>query len=215
MYPPLLLLFLFSPPLCILYILLTHRRTRHLAIIHPHPLAAGGGERVLLLYLSTLAQKYTILTQTQCTPTQLTQHAQARFGITLEAGWMEIHTTKMKSEEWKHATILMNVLEQILFAVEVILRRWDATMMVDTCGLPYTYIIFKAFDRSARWVQRKFGVSTISKLVIAAYVHYPVITHEMIRKNKENTRPDVLQHASTQKNEVETPITWKRTAKVQ
>jgi len=99
--------------------------------------------------------------------------------------------------------------------VEVILRRWDANMMVDTCGLPYTYITFKAFDCSARWVQRKFGVSTISKLVIAAYVHYPVITHEMIKKNKDNTRPDVLQHASTEKKEVETPLTWKRTAKVQ
>lgn len=89
-----------------------------------------------------------------------------------------------------------NIVEETIFAIELVMRGWTAKLIIDTSGLPYTYPILKALSRQ--------------RTRIIAYTHYPVITAEMIKKNQENTRPELLQKS---KLKIESS-TWKRNCKV-
>lgn len=65
-------------------------------------------------------------------------------------------------------TMLLQIIGQIIFSIEASLTIPQDTLLMDTTGLPFTYIIFYLFGFS-----------------ISAYTHYPYISNDMINQVKK------------------------------
>ena len=62
-------------------------------------------------------------------------------------------------------TMLFQIVFQMLFALEILMKTYVGEVVIDTTGLPFSYAILSAFGN-------------IGKL--SAYVHYPFISEDMV-----------------------------------
>ncbi len=142
---------------------------------HPFCNAGGGGERVLWeAIVSTLANNKrhicVIYTGDSAPATQILDNVKNHFGIDLigESRVVFIYLTKrswVEGRNWKHFTLIGQAFGSVLLGYEAI-RTLPPDVFVDTMGFPFSYPV----------------VSSILNIPIAAYVHFPVISKDMLDK---------------------------------
>uniref|UniRef100_A0A0R3RPA3 GDP-Man:Man(3)GlcNAc(2)-PP-Dol alpha-1,2-mannosyltransferase n=1 Tax=Elaeophora elaphi TaxID=1147741 RepID=A0A0R3RPA3_9BILA len=145
------------------------------AFFHPYCNAGGGGERVLWCAINAMQKKYTgkyryvVYTgDVDVTPQKILQKAKDCFNIeVIDTNLLFIYLRTrplLESNNYPYLTLLLQNLAGFLVGVEA-LCRYNPQIFIDTMGYPFALPLF-------RWLA---GCS------VACYVHYPVISHEMIK----------------------------------
>lgn len=146
---------------------------------HPYASAGGGGERVLWAAVRQTLDNHP---HNVCaiyigaensglieTPRAIVEKVKARFGIEVEFERVVfIYLRKRRLVDpstWPRFTLLGQAIGSAMLAYEA-LNQLVPDVMVDTMGLPFAYPIF----------------SWLAQVPIAAYVHYPVVSSDMLKK---------------------------------
>lgn len=140
---------------------------------HPYCNAGGGGERVLWQAVEdTLKRReavVTVYTGDEDTDEQIFANVQKRFGISLDekrVSFVKLSWRWMVDPaQWPLLTLLGQALGSVMLAAEAI-YKFKPDVWIDTMGYPFTYPLVWF------WV----GVP------IVAYVHFPVISEDMLGK---------------------------------
>lgn len=147
----------------------------HVGIFHPYCNAGGGGERVLWCAVRALQKKYDnikIVIYTgdiDSTPSSILQKAKNIFNISLEVE--QITFVFLKQRHWieatkyPHFTLLGQSLGSIILGLEAVCK-FPPDIFIDTMGYSFTFPVFRFLACSR----------------IGCYVHYPVISTDMLRK---------------------------------
>lgn len=165
---------------------------------HPYANAGGGGERVLWAAVkATLDQSkqnicvvYTGIDpppaptpgvrgfQDVNRPDKILEKVKNRFGLEVEPERVVfIYLSKRKwinPDTWPRWTLLGQAIGSIILAYEAV-SIVVPDVWVDTIGLPFSYLI-------AAW---------IADIPIAAYVHYPIISQDMLDAHLATTPPGI------------------------
>lgn len=148
-----------------------------IGFFHPYCNAGGGGERVLYEAISlhlSLDPDVVIVVYTgdfpEASKEQILGKASSRFGISIDESrvalvplarrWMVEHTA------WTHFTLLGQSYGSVWLGFEA-LSQLIPDVWVDTMGYAFTYPVVRLFNR---------------KMPIGAYVHYPVISTDMLSR---------------------------------
>ena len=168
------------------------RRQRVVGFFHPYCAAGGGGERVLWVGLAALKDqkdRMVVYCGENIKKATLEDKVNDRFGI--EVSNFELCSMKsrclLEPTKYPVATLIGQSLGSMVVAVECIVRC-PPDVFVDTTGFAFTYLI-AYFLAGAR---------------IAAYVHYPTISTDMIdavqgRRPAFNHRSFVAKYLTTVK----------------
>lgn len=152
-------------------------RRRILGFFHPYCNAGGGGERVLYEAISlhlTLDPNCIVVVYTGDFPTaskaEILGKASARFGIDIDQKRVAFVGLKrrwmVEDSAWKSWTLLGQSYGSVWLGFEA-LSQLIPDVWIDTMGYAFTYPVVKLFDR---------------KIPIGAYVHYPVISTDMLKR---------------------------------
>ncbi|CAG9537452.1 unnamed protein product [Cercopithifilaria johnstoni] len=172
------ILFLSTLLLITLLLMIWFRIRKHrdvIAFFHPYCNAGGGGERVLWCAINAMQKKYTgkyryvVYTgDVDVTPQKILQKAKDCFDI--EVIDTDLHFIYLRTRPWlessnyPHLTLFLQNLAGFVVGVEA-LCRCNPHVFIDTMGYPFALPLF-------RW---------LAGCNVACYVHYPVISHEMIK----------------------------------
>ena len=158
-----------------LRVLLRRRRPRTLGVLHPYCNDGGGGERVLWVAIRELlargvvdAARWRVVVYTgdAVGPAEIRAHAASRFGVDVPAEVEFVYLAcrgAIEARRYPVATLLGQALGSLVVAAEAIWRA-PPDVLVDTTGLAFCYPLARAAGVGA----------------VAAYVHYPTITSEMV-----------------------------------
>ncbi|VBB25980.1 unnamed protein product [Acanthocheilonema viteae] len=146
-----------------------------IAFFHPYCNAGGGGERVLWCAINAMQKKYTgkyryvVYTgDVDVTPQKILQKAKECFDIeVIDTNLQFIYLRTrcwLESSNYPHLTLLLQNLASFLVGFEA-LCRYNPHIFIDTMGYPFALLLF-------RW---------LAGCDVACYVHYPVISREMIK----------------------------------
>ena len=137
--------------------------------IHPYPGAMGGGELVLWTWISNLDCNVIVY----CTEKQksILKDAQQRFNVEIKKDikFVVIKRDLFASNNYTFLTLLGQALGSIVFVSDCCNQTYLPRKFIDTTGLAFGYKIAKLY-----------GVEVI------AYVHYPIISLDMISAVKSN-----------------------------
>lgn len=144
---------------------------------HPYANNGGGGERVLwqAIQATLLAQDNSIVvvyTVNEEEPAKILQKAVEKFGISCDGDrvvfiYLRKYAKLIDNGYWKHFTLLGQLFGSLMLSLEAAYNL-SPDIWIDTIGLPGGYGM----------------VSTILKIPILAYVHYPVLQQDMFNKLK-------------------------------
>ncbi|KAK6100652.1 Glycosyl transferases group 1 family protein [Brugia pahangi] len=171
-------LFLSILPLITLLLMIWFRIRKHrnvIAFFHPYCNAGGGGERVLWCAINAMQKKfgekyrYVVYSgDVDVTPQKILQKAKDCFDIEVidnNLQFIYLRTRPwLESSNYPYLTLLLQNLAGLLVGVEA-LFRYNPHVFIDTMGYPFTLPLF-------RW---------LAGCNVACYVHYPVISREMIK----------------------------------
>ncbi|VDK61211.1 unnamed protein product [Onchocerca ochengi] len=171
-------LFFAALPLIILLLMIWFRIWKNrgvIAFFHPYCNAGGGGERVLWCAINAMQKKYgkkyryVIYTgDVDVTPQEILQKAKDCFDIEVidaDLQFIYLRTRSwLESRNYPYFTLLLQNLAGFLVGVEALLR-YNPHVFIDTMGYPFALPLF-------RW---------LAGCNVACYVHYPVISREMIK----------------------------------
>lgn len=184
------------------------RKTLTIGFFHPYCNAGGGGERVLWCALQAMANYYQIQQQKilknnknkntnnndnttepfpylqvviytgdiDATPAAILQKVKERFNITLPVSF-DLSFVKIRSrtylEAWRYPrfTLLGQALGSLYVAIDC-LCKYNPDIWIDTTGAAFTFFIAR-----------------IARCKIGCYVHYPMISTDMLARVLEK-RPD-------------------------
>jgi alpha-1,2-mannosyltransferase len=151
-------------------------RRRTLGFLHPFCNDGGGGERVLWVAIRELLARrvvdpadwrVVVYTGDRVTDDEIRAHALARFGVSIPS---EVEFVRLSLRGWIEArrypvaTLVFQALGSALLAAEAAWRV-PPDVLVDTTGLAFCFPLLRAVG-----VRR-----------IAAYVHYPIISSDMLQ----------------------------------
>ncbi len=152
---------------------------------HPYCDSGGGGERVLwvmidaMLHDSDLRTRNRICLYTASTATKdsILNHVKSTFGIDLCAETLSnrIHfvrircTTLLEARWYPVATMIGQSLGSVIVGLEC-LKSLVPDIYIDTTGAPFTYPIFASLAYPCQ---------------VIAYVHYPLISTDMLQRVRE------------------------------
>ncbi|RHZ89423.1 hypothetical protein Glove_14g13 [Diversispora epigaea] len=149
-----------------------------LGFFHPYCNAGGGGERVLWTAIRSIQEKYSHVMcvvytgDTQVTKEDILKKIEARFSIQLNPNTIEfVFLNKrhwVEDVRYPRFTLLGQSLGSMVLGFEA-LEKLTPDLYFDTMGYAFTYLIAK----------RIFGCK------VAAYVHYPTISSDMLKKVQE------------------------------
>ncbi|KAL0227396.1 hypothetical protein P9112_014720 [Eukaryota sp. TZLM1-RC] len=167
----------FTTSCTLLFILSRFRKVKNsVAFFHPYANDAGGGERVLWFAVQALQKhdpklKIYVYTGRSCgeTPTSILTKAQSSFGVKLSpVNFIFIKSrTLLDPKLYPFFTLLFQSFASLLVGLECLLR-FVPSYYIDTMGSAFTYPLFRVFGGSN----------------VACYVHYPIITSEMVTRIK-------------------------------
>ena len=153
-----------------------------LGLFHPYCSSGGGGERVLWMALRALGEiravqegriKLVVYTGDDgLSKSEILRQAEERFQIALPTavtsvlhfetiwtrGWLE-------GKRYPRLTMLCQSLASMLVGLECLLR-YPPDIFFDTTGAPFTYVVAKV----------------LAGCTVAAYVHYPIISADMLAR---------------------------------
>ncbi|CBQ72408.1 related to ALG11-required for asparagine-linked glycosylation [Sporisorium reilianum SRZ2] len=148
-----------------------------LGFFHPYCNAGGGGERVLYTALawhlsqssSTVAVVYTG-DYPGASKAEILAKAEARFGIRVDAARVAMvglaRRWMVEDATWKRLTLVGQSYGSVWLGAEA-LSQLVPDVWIDTMGYAFTYPLARLFNRA---------------LPIAAYVHYPVVSTDMLAR---------------------------------
>jgi alpha-1,2-mannosyltransferase len=159
--------------------------SRVISFLHPFCNDCGGGEKVLWMMLKGMCQmvgfeerkiKINILCGVKDDASVMKKNLRDRFEIDFEDRSdliVDIELLRLKTARFlkpkPYLTMLLQIIGQVIFAFEIIVTVYSETI-VDTTGLPFTYAVLRLLGRSN----------------IVSYVHYPLISTDMINDIKNN-----------------------------
>jgi alpha-1,2-mannosyltransferase len=159
--------------LFILYYLRKRPKRFTIGFFHPYANAGGGGERVLWHAVSAILKKWP---QTNCviitgredkTGQQILDKVTSRFGIDLPREQIQfvflISRWLVEASTWPRFTLIGQSLGSIFLGIEALVKC-RPHVYFDTMGYAFTYPLFN-------W---------LCGCRIAAYVHYPVVSTDML-----------------------------------
>ena len=167
-----------------------------LAFFHPYCDGGGGGERVLWVLIAALfnmkgRSKFRIIIyacKDESHKMAILQDVNNRFGIDLtehaaSLSLIKIHSVPLLEARWYPiATMLFQSLGSVFVGLEC-LYRYQPDLFCDTMGAAFTYPVAKM----------------IAGLKVIAYVHYPIISSDMLQKVREQ-RPSYNNDATIAKS---------------
>ncbi|KAJ6647614.1 GDP-Man:Man(3)GlcNAc(2)-PP-Dol alpha-1,2-mannosyltransferase [Pseudolycoriella hygida] len=152
----------------------------HIGIFHPYCNAGGGGERVLWCAVRALQNKnknikITIYTgDVDAEPNTILTKAKNTFNIAVEENRVEfVYLTRRKwveAEKYPYFTLLGQSLGSIWLGLEALLKH-QPDIFIDTMGYAFVLPLFKF----------------LGGCKVGCYVHYPVISTDMLRRVKSRT----------------------------
>ncbi|XP_066251818.1 GDP-Man:Man(3)GlcNAc(2)-PP-Dol alpha-1,2-mannosyltransferase [Euwallacea similis] len=144
-------------------------------IFHPYANAGGGGEKVLWVALRALIQKYPQATfyiytgDIEFSPLEIKRKVKNSLNVEIHSDQLKfVYLTKRK---WVEAcmypifTLLGQILGSVYLSLEAI-SKINPDIFIDTAGFTFSLPLFKFLG----------GCKT------GCYVHYPIITKEMLRR---------------------------------
>ena len=149
-----------------------------IAFFHPTCNQGGGGERVLWMAIQALQRKspekyIVIYTMSSAKTSTIPEIVKQQFGVELlvdKIVFARLNTWKyLESSRYPRLTLIMSSLGSLIPAFEAI-HILRPKVMVESVGFAFIYPLFKLFG---------------SKVV--AYVHYPTISSDMLRRVEERT----------------------------
>ncbi|OMJ83495.1 hypothetical protein SteCoe_15598 [Stentor coeruleus] len=152
------------------------RSPKSIGFLHPYCNSGGGGERVLWTSIKALLSEtssYRIFIYSKDTEdlAQILEKVYKVFGIQISSTNLQlIHLTKVKYIEAKKypiGTLFFQFLGSIILMHEILSKR-PPSLLIDTHGQPFGYFLAK-----------------FSGIQVIAYVHYPLISTDMIEKVRE------------------------------
>ncbi|XGW18030.1 hypothetical protein V3C99_002548 [Haemonchus contortus] len=156
-----------------LLIIRTRRKANVVAFFHPYCNAGGGGERVLWCAIRTMQQKWPDVEffvysgDYDSTKEQILLKAKQRFGITVNPKNVHFIFLRLRrlveADLYPRFTLLLQTLAGFILGFEALLKL-NPEVFIDSMGYALTLPLF-------RW---------IAGSRVAAYVHYPTISHDMI-----------------------------------
>ncbi|KAG9291419.1 hypothetical protein G9A89_021837 [Geosiphon pyriformis] len=156
----------------------TNRPPLLLGFFHPYCNAGGGGERVLWTAILSIQKQYKHVVcvvytgDTDVTKSDILNKVKARFNISLKPDTLAIvhlyNRRWVEDSRYPRVTLLGQSLGSIYLGWEA-LSRLVPDVYFDTMGYAFTYPLVKK----------------ISGCKIAAYVHYPTISSDMLQKVQE------------------------------
>lgn len=158
-------------------LLLIHRQRQRsrLAFFHPYSSAGGGGERVLWVAIHAILTRTSlsvVVYSEYSNKVQVLRAVESSFGILFPTSlssritFIQLYTTAcLQPKYYPIATMFMQSLGSILVAIECSIKH-PSMLVIDTMGVPFTYPIFRIFGANK----------------IIAYVHYPIISTDMLDK---------------------------------
>ncbi|KAK5968335.1 Glycosyl transferase [Trichostrongylus colubriformis] len=172
-----------------LLIIRTRRKSDVVAFFHPYCNAGGGGERVLWCAIRTMQQQWPNLQffiysgDYDATKEQILLKAKQRFGITVDPKNVHFVFLRLRriveADLYPRFTLLLQTLAGFILGFEALLKL-NPEVFIDSMGYPLTLPLF-------RW---------IAGSRIAAYVHYPTISHDMIdlvaRRERTYNNDDII-----------------------
>lgn len=163
--------------------------SRVLAFFHPYCDSGGGGERVLWMAINALLEDLNanedmhivIYSGSKRSKKEILRHVRDRFSINLlspytsnKITFIPIHSHVLMEARWyPYATMIFQCLASILVGLECALKLCPH-FYIDTTGAAFTYPVFRLINWSCK---------------VLAYVHYPIISSDMLEKVREK-RPD-------------------------
>ncbi|PWY99772.1 EBP-domain-containing protein [Testicularia cyperi] len=148
-----------------------------LGFFHPYCNAGGGGERVLyeaIAYHQRQDPRVVVVVYTGDVPLsskeEILTKASQRFGITIDGNSLAFIPLKrrwmVEQDTWKTWTLFGQSYGSVWLGFEA-MACLIPDVFVDTMGYAFTYPVARLFDR---------------KLPVGAYVHYPIISTDMIAR---------------------------------
>eukprot|EP00834_Sanchytrium_tribonematis_P003649 NODE_148_length_15570_cov_0.950100.p7 type:complete len:430 gc:universal NODE_148_length_15570_cov_0.950100:5705-4416(-) len=140
-----------------------------IGFLHPYPDAMGGGELVLWTWISKLPKDQSVIIYCTSTQKDLLDKAKDRFNIDLreDIKFVLINRDYFKDSNYKYLTLLGQAFGSIIFASDCCSQDFLPSKFIDTTGLAFGYPILKFYG-----------------IPVTAYVHYPIISTDMISKVK-------------------------------
>ncbi|CAI4231148.1 unnamed protein product [Auanema sp. JU1783] len=149
------------------------RQANVVAFFHPYCNAGGGGERVLWCGISSLQKKfpsknYIVFTgDRDATKEQILLKAKQRFGIEIDPDNITFEYLRLRrlveADLYPRFTLLLQTIFGFVLGFEALLKV-NPEVFIDSMGYPFTLPLFKF----------------IGGCKVAAYVHYPTISCDMI-----------------------------------
>jgi alpha-1,2-mannosyltransferase len=153
-----------------------------ISFLHPFCNDCGGGEKVLWMMVKKLYQegtnkkiKINILSCIKDSLESITKNLNERFDIELKdkaSNVIDLEIIRLKHGSLLKPrgffTMFLQIIGQIYLAFEIVTKT-SSDVIIDTTGYPFTYSLLSFFGSSR----------------VYAYVHYPFISHDMIKDIKE------------------------------
>lgn len=147
----------------------------YVAFFHPYCNAGGGGERVLWCAIEALQSKYSLIKivvytgDIDASPDKILLKAKQRFNIQLS----QVEFKYLRKRRWVEAskyplfTLLGQSMGSVILGYEA-LKSFVPDIYIDTMGYAFTLPLF----------------SFLAGCRVVSYVHYPIITRDMIKAVK-------------------------------
>lgn len=171
-----------------------------LAFFHPYCDSGGGGERVMWMAVNSLLKNsdtsnkihIVIYSGSAKEKKEILRHVRERFSINLmspynsnKISFVRIYSHILMEAHWyPHATMIFQCLASLIVGFECVLKL-SPHFYIDTTGAAFTYPVFRLISWSVQ---------------ILAYVHYPIISSDMLEKVREK-RPSYNNSASISSSE--------------
>eukprot|EP00056_Hartaetosiga_gracilis_P004029 m.70666 g.70666 ORF g.70666 m.70666 type:complete len:529 (+) comp11674_c1_seq1:99-1685(+) len=152
-----------------------------IGFFHPFCNAGGGGERVLWTAINAVHNEFpsnhcVVYTGDKgVTEEDILQNAQSRFGIRLDGSritfvFLQLRTL-VEAHHYPHFTMLLQSIGSLILGFEALLLH-QPDVLIDTMGYAFILPMFRLLSGN--------------RIKVAAYVHYPTISTDMVEKVQRN-----------------------------
>ena len=173
-----ILLFLISLPILVIFVLLQRRKLRknEISFFHPNCAAGGGGEMVMWTIVKVLQEhfpnlKINVFAATDKSKDEILQSVKDTFGFDFAGLNIEFYnissTYSLVTKKYKFFTLILQAIGTIICAVHSI-KLCNSEYFFDTTGYAFSYPIAKLAGGK-----------------VMTYTHYPTISTDMLKVVEE------------------------------